>query len=102
MRLDRDERLALLPLDEPEAAVLLASIPEHERYASWHLLHPGGRISSRGAAGVDLLYTLGCRWVAHAVGRAAGPAERLYTVVAEHRDQLGRLVPDGPAPRRFP
>jgi hypothetical protein len=28
--------------------------------------------------------------------------DALYGFVAEHRDILGRFVPDGPAPRRFP
>jgi len=28
--------------------------------------------------------------------------DALYRLVADHRDVLGPLVPDGPAPRRFP
>jgi hypothetical protein len=28
--------------------------------------------------------------------------DALYRTVSERRDLLGRLVPDGPAPRRFP
>jgi hypothetical protein len=42
-------------------------------------------------------------------GRIAGYAwvrgripDAIYRVVAGHRDLIGRLVPDGPAPRRFP
>jgi hypothetical protein len=28
--------------------------------------------------------------------------DAVYRAMAGHRDVLGRLVPDGPAPRRFP
>jgi hypothetical protein len=37
----------------------------------------------------------------YAVVRGRVP-DALYLFVAEHRKLLGRLVPDGPAPRRFP
>jgi predicted DCC family thiol-disulfide oxidoreductase YuxK len=99
---DRRERVALLPLADPEAAALLAPIPEDERFASWHLVRTDGRISSRGAAGIELLDALGYPTLSSAVSHVAGPVELLYTLVAEHRDKLGGFVPDGPAARRFP
>jgi hypothetical protein len=92
----------LLPLDDPAAEELVAPLPEAERFASWHLVWPDGRISSRGAAGIDLLDALGHRGLSRAGAQAGGPIERLYGFVAEHRDKLGHLVPDGPAPHRFP
>ena len=80
----------------------MAPLPERERFASWHLVWPDGRISSRGAAGIELLEALGHPGLARTAAHAAGPIERLYGLVADNRDRLGRLAPDGPAPRRFP
>jgi hypothetical protein len=81
---------------------LVAPLPEAGRFASWHLVRPDGRISSRGEAGLDLLDALGQSALARVAARVATPIERLYDAVAAHRDKLGQLVPDGPAPRRFP
>jgi hypothetical protein len=77
-------------------------LPEPERFASWHLVQPNGHVCSRGQAGIELLYALRRRRAARVAARAARPIERLYGFVAAHRDKLGRFVPDGPAPRRFP
>jgi hypothetical protein len=73
----------VLPLDDPAADLLLASLPADERFDSWRLVDPDG--SMRG----------------YAVVRGRVP-DALYRFVARHRAVLGRLVPDGPAPRRFP
>jgi predicted DCC family thiol-disulfide oxidoreductase YuxK len=94
--------VALLPLEDEAAEALVNPLPERERFASWHLVRSGGQISSRGAAGVDLLRALGYARPARAAARIERVIERLYELVAEHRDELGRFVPDGPAPRRFP
>jgi hypothetical protein len=91
-----------LPLEDPAADEVIAFLPQAERLASWHLARPGGRFSSRGAAGIDLLDALGFSSLSRAAVHASGPIERLYDVVAERRDKLGRFVPEGPAPRRFP
>jgi hypothetical protein len=81
---------------------LLAGLSDGQRLASWHLVDRAGGISSRGEAGIALLHALGYARTRDAAARASGPIERLYAAVAAHRDQLGRLTPDGPAPRRFP
>jgi len=83
VRLDRRERLAVLPLDDLEARPLLAALSEAERLASWRLARRDGSLV--GYAGVR--------------GRIP---DALYRAVAERRELLGRLVPDGPAPRRYP
>ena len=83
MRLDRRERLAILPLDDLAAQSLLASLSETERLASWRLARRDG----------SLVGYVGVR------GRIP---DALYRAVAGRRDLLGRLVPDGPAPRRYP
>lgn len=80
--LDRKRKLGFLPFDDDQALPFLAQIPEDERYASWHLIRPGGRRLSRGVVG--------------------GPADAVYDLIARHRDKLGRLVPDRRGPRRPP
>lgn len=82
---------------------MLAPLPEGERFASWHLVGPGARLASRGAAAIELVDALGHPGLSRAISNAAATwVERLYSLVAEHRDKLGGFVPDGPAPRRFP
>ena len=50
LRLDRDQRLAFLPLEAEEARPLLEPLPESERMASWRLADPGGSLAGRGSA----------------------------------------------------
>jgi len=83
MRADRRERLAILPLSDPDAAPLLERVPEPERFASWRLVRRDGSL-------------VGYGWV-----RGRLP-DGVYSVVARNRRRLGRLVPDGPGPRRYP
>jgi len=98
-RLDRDRRLALLPFDDVDAASLLEQLPNGEGTASWQLFLPDGRRVSHGCGVVDLLREIDrAPHVASALQSL--PLDRLYAIVARYRRQLGRLVPDGPAPRR--
>jgi hypothetical protein len=73
----------VLPLDDPDADALLAPLPEHERLETWRLVRRDGSL------------------VGYGVVRGRLP-DALYRLVAEHRSVLGRFVPDGPAPRRYP
>ena len=73
----------MLPLDDASAEPLLEPLPEAERLASWRLARRNGTI-------------VGYGWI-----RGRIP-DGVYRFVARHRHLLGRLVPDGPAPRRFP
>jgi len=93
-RLDRRDRVAYLPLQESEAKRLLADLTDAQRMASIHLVEPDGQRSSAGAALAGLLCHLGVP------PRPARLLGLLYGPVARARGILGRLVPDGPAPRR--
>jgi predicted DCC family thiol-disulfide oxidoreductase YuxK len=104
LRLDRDEALALLPLQDREAEPLLASLDEERRLATWRLARLDDSLTGYGAGVPELLR-------ATRLGRPAGrllglvPAGALdaaYRLVARNRSRIGRLVPDGPAPRRYP
>jgi hypothetical protein len=99
---DRRGRVALLPFDDPRAAAFLEPVPEQQRFASWHLAMVDGRVSSRGRAFADLLAALGFSGPAGLARRLDEPIEHAYALVASHRETLGRIVPDGPAPRRPP
>ena len=92
LRLARGGRLAALPLQDPEAESFLAAVPEASRLASVRLAEADGRLLERGDA------------VAAALGlHRLGPLlNGPYDLVSRHRGALGRFVPDGPAPRRFP
>ena len=106
VRLDRDEQLALLRIEDDETASLLASVPAKDRSERWWLVLRGGRaLPGDGGAALPLLAMLPTtRMLGRLLGAMkAGPAlDRVDGLVARHRGRLGRLVPDGPAPRRYP
>jgi predicted DCC family thiol-disulfide oxidoreductase YuxK len=83
VRLDVRERFAFLPLEDAEADRFLDPLPEDERSASWRLVRRDGSLLGYGGV------------------RGRVP-DAIYAFVARHRSFLGRLVPDGAAPRRFP
>lgn len=93
---DRRGRLRPVALQDAEAERLLASIPEQERMASWHLVEPGGAVSSAGRAFAPLFRILpGGSPFATAVERAPGLTSRAYRWVAEHRDVFGPRLSEG-------
>jgi predicted DCC family thiol-disulfide oxidoreductase YuxK len=104
VRLDRREELAVLPLRDEQAAPLLEPLPENERFTSWRLAFPDGSLAGHGAGAVALLRAMR---LTRPVARVLAPVpdrvlEALYGAVAGNRGALGRVVPDGPAPLRFP
>lgn len=104
LRLDRGWTLAVLPLQDSDAARLLEPLPVEERLASWRLVRTDGSVVGYGAGIVPLARSL---QLTRPLGRvlAAMPPSLLeapYRLIARNRRRLGRLVPDGPAPRRFP
>jgi predicted DCC family thiol-disulfide oxidoreductase YuxK len=89
---------------DEEAAGLLQPVPEAQRFASWHLVRPGRPPVGHGVGGRDLLLELRRT---QRLGRLLGVVhdallDAAYGLVARHRSLLGRLVPDGHAPRRYP
>jgi hypothetical protein len=91
-------------MHDAAAAPLLAPLPPDERFASWHLVLGDGSLIGRGTGMVGLLASMQLTRPARGVLAAVPDSvlEKLYGFVAGHRSQLGRLVPRGQAPRRFP
>jgi len=103
LRLDRHDELGLLPLHDDDAAELLVDVSERVRPETWRLVAKGEDVGyGRGA--VELLRAMRLTRPAARMLAALPPSllDRLYVVVARNRRRLGRLVPDGPAPRRYP
>ncbi len=91
-------------MGEEEAAPLLEPRPADERFASWHLALADGSLVGYGAGGVELLRSMRLTRPAGLL-LAAVPdrvLDAVYGLVARQRGLIGRLVPDGPAPKRFP
>jgi predicted DCC family thiol-disulfide oxidoreductase YuxK len=101
-RLDRRRELGFLPLGDPAAAPLLERLPETERFSSWRLAQPDGSLPGFGAGVADLLramrYTRPLGLLLAVIPDRA--LDSVYDVVARHRGRIGRVVPDGPGPRR--
>jgi len=98
--------LALLPLADEEADRLLALVPEDARDDCWWLvLRDGTPVPGDGGGGVTLFAEIRLTRPLGRVLRAfrAAPlVDALDKVIARYRTRLGRFVPDGPAPRRYP
>lgn len=103
-RIDIRSELAVLPLQDLEAASLLESLTAEERLDSWRLALPDGSLPGYGAGLVALAGSLrATRPLRRALGALpAGALDTAYRLGARHRSRIGRLVPDGAAPRRFP
>jgi hypothetical protein len=98
--------MALLPLADEEAICILESVPEDRRNECWWVvLREGTLVAGDHGGGVALMLELR---LTHPIGRMFS-ALRLSPVIdvldkilAHQRGRLSRLVPDGPAPRRYP
>jgi len=90
---DRDGRIRAVPLQSPEADVLLKGMDVKTKMASWHLVKPDGTVYSAGAAVAPLLRLLprgrGLAAVAGAMPPVTGVA---YRFVARNRTKLGKLI----------
>ncbi len=85
---------------------MLASVPEEKRRDCWWLvLRDGTPVAGDGGGGVllfaEVQLTRPLGRVLHAV-RFSPVIDALDRVVTLYRTRLGRFVPEGPAPRRYP
>jgi hypothetical protein len=98
--------MALLPLTDVEADRLLTAVPAEQRGDCWWLvLRDGTPLPGDGGGGVPLLLELRATrplGLLLSALRARRLVDAVDKRVARHRGALGRLVPDGPAPRRYP
>jgi hypothetical protein len=104
--LDFRQALALLPALDPEAAVLLASVPGDQWTESWWLIREDCTcIQGNRGGGVALLSTI---HLTRPLGRLLAwlrlspLIDALDRFVARWRGRWSRYIPKGPAPRRFP
>ena len=104
VRIDRAHELAVLPLQDDEAAALLASLSPEQRLASWWIALPNGSLLGQGAGLPALFEAMRITRPLGVVARALPGRllDRTYELVARNRRTIGRLVPDGPPPRRYP
>jgi predicted DCC family thiol-disulfide oxidoreductase YuxK len=90
---DRDDRLRPVAIQSPEGQELLAGVPPEKRLDSWHLVEPGGRVSSAGDGAPPLARVLpGGRPLAFVFARFPRATERAYGFVAGHRDWFARRI----------
>jgi hypothetical protein len=96
----------LLSLRDEGAARLLAQVAEDRRGACWWIvLRDGPPVAGDAGGGVVLLAELRLTRPLGRVLQRLGMSpvvDALDKLVARNRGRLGRFVPDGPAPRRFP
>jgi hypothetical protein len=96
----------LLPLDDPEAEALLRAVPEDKRGECWWLvLRDGTAVAGNDGGGVKLLAEFRLTGPLAFVLRVLGLSrlvDFVDIVLSGQRSRLGRVVPEGPALRRYP
>ena len=104
LRLDRRQELGFLPLQDPEAGRFLDRLPVAERLASWRLVRLDGSVVGYGSGASELLSSMSLtRGLGSIVATVPDRAlDAVYRAVPRRRGRIGRLVPRGPAPRRYP
>jgi predicted DCC family thiol-disulfide oxidoreductase YuxK len=104
VQLDRRQELAFLPLQDEAATPLLTAVPDSARFDTWRLAGSDGSLGGSGSGVPVLLETMGATGpLGRLLRRIPGPMlDRAYGLIARNRATLGRLVPEGPAPRRYP
>lgn len=94
LRWDRARRLYPMPIQDPEAQALLASIPEGERLLSAHLRTASGQVLSGADAAPALLRQLPAGRPLAALAAWTMPLVRLaYRLVTWARPAIGSILP---------
>lgn len=103
VRLDRRHDVAFLPLQDDAATALLGALAKHELRTTWRLVERDGSLSEYGTGIPVLLGAIRLTSAGRLLGLVPdGTLDALYRLIARNRGTLGRFVPNGPAPRRFP
>jgi len=90
---DTRGRLTFASIQSARGAELLQALPVAERLDSMHAVTPDGRVWSGGQAVRVILAELpGGRIPASIAATLPGATERIYRLVARHRNRLGRLL----------
>jgi len=103
LRWDRAGRLRPVAIQSEEGGRLLPGMSPEAMLESWHLVEPGGAVTSAGAAAAPLARLLpGGRPLAFVLARFPRATERAYRWIADHRGTLARMLRIGPdyQPRR--
>jgi predicted DCC family thiol-disulfide oxidoreductase YuxK len=96
LRRDPHEKLRIVPLQSPDAAVLLPRLTAAERAAAAHLVTADGRVFSGGAAALPLARLLGAGAQVVALLRVLGAVTPWgYRLIAANRALLSRVVAPG-------
>ncbi len=103
--MDKEENLAILPFDDPNAARFVVFLTEDQVKFSWQLIERHGTRLTKGAAAVRLMELLKpLRWLGKLcrpwpLTKIVGAIDHLISI---SRPMLSHLVPKGPGPRRWP
>jgi predicted DCC family thiol-disulfide oxidoreductase YuxK len=90
---DARGRLTFSPIQSTKGAELLHTVPAVERLDSMHAVAPDGRVWSGGQAVRVVLAELpGGSALASMAARFPGTTERIYRLVARHRNRLGQVL----------
>ena len=91
-RWDTRGRLTFASIQSTKGAELLHAVPATERLDSMHAVAPDGRVWSGGQAVRAVLAELpGGGALASMAARFPGTTERIYRLVARHRNRLGQV-----------
>ena len=94
LRADGARVLRPQTIQSEEGERLLGDVPLDRRLASWHVVEPGGRRTSAGAALTTVLGLLpATRPLARLTGALPGVTDAAYRWVAAHRRLLSRPIP---------
>jgi predicted DCC family thiol-disulfide oxidoreductase YuxK len=90
---DRRGRLRPVAIQSTEGERLLPDMSPEQRLASWHLVGPGGAVTSAGAAAEPLARLLpGGRPLALLFRSFPRATDRAYRWVADNRGRLARML----------
>lgn len=86
--------MEIVPLQAERADELLGGrLDDAAKWASWHLVEPGGALYSGGEAIPRVLrHMRGGRLAGRLAARLPRTTDAAYRFVARHRDKLGRVV----------